>query len=250
MPKISHDNMRGLCHGIDKLTAQCFYVILIQDIVVYDKISMWSNEHGNNDHFDKSSPENKGGNSLLSFLLMVCDDDDKEKVEHIYKKYHRGMLKYAKSQLKKMNVVDYETEAEDVVQTSFLKISRHIKQIRFDMGESAVKAYVFAIVLNESINSTNEYAATENIDDYFEISTEDAFFEQLPIKEDYEKVLKAIEKLDDKYRYTLMYRYTHEMGVKEIAELMGVPEKTVYTRLERGRTQLLILLEKEGISYV
>ena len=187
---------------------------------------------------------------MLAFLLMICDDDIKEKIEHIYKKYHHDMLKYAKVQLKKMNVPDYEMEAEDVVQASFLKISRYIKKIQFDMGEGAVKSYVFAIVLNEAINSSNEYVATVNIDDCFEVSTEDEFFEQLPIKEDYEKVLKAIEKLDDKYRYTLMYRYTHEMGVKEIAELMGIPEKTVYTRLERGRTQLLILLEKEGISYV
>ena len=250
MPKISHDNMRGLCHGIDKLTAQCFYVILIQNTVVYDKITIWSNEHANNDHFDKSSLENKGVNILLSFLLMVCDDDDKEKVKHIYKKYHHDMLKYAKVQLKKMNVPDYEMEAEDVVQASFLKISRYIKKIQFDMGEGAVKSYVFAIVLNEAINSSNEYVATVNIDDCYEVSTEDEFFEQLPIKEDYEKVIQAIQRLDDKYRYTLMLRYTHDMSVKEISQLMGLPEKTVYTRLERGRKQLLVLLEKEGISYV
>lgn len=187
---------------------------------------------------------------MLSFLLMVCDDDDKEKVEHIYKKYHHDMLKYAKVQLKKMNVPDYETEAEDVVQAAFLKISRYIKKIQFDMGEGAVKSYVFSIVLNEAINSSNEYVATVNIDDCFEVSTEDEFFEQLPIKEDYEKVIKSIEKLDDKYRYTLMLRYTHDMSVKEISQLLGLPEKTVYTRLERGRKQLLALLEKEGISYV
>ena len=187
---------------------------------------------------------------LLSFLLLVCDDDDKEKVEYIYKKYHHNMLKYAKHQLKRRSVPNYEAEAEDVVQASFLKISRYIKQIRFDMGEGAVKSYVFTIVLNEAINSANEYVATVNIDDCFELSTEDEFFEQLPIKEDYEKVMKAIERLDDKYRYTLMLRYTHDMSVKEISQLMGLPEKTVYTRLERGRKQLLVLLEKEGISYV
>ena len=187
---------------------------------------------------------------MLSFLLTVCDDDDKEKVEHIYKKYHNDMLKYAKGQLKKMNVPDYETEAEDVVQTSFLKISRYAKHIHFDMGDSAVKAYVFAIVLNEAINSSNECVATVNIDDCFEISTEDEFFEQLPIKEDYKQVIKAIEKLDDKYRYTLILRYTHDMSVKEISQLMGLSEKTVYTRLERGRKHLLVLLKKEGSSYV
>lgn len=187
---------------------------------------------------------------MLAFLLMICDDDIKEKIEHIYKTYHRDMLRYAKGQLKKMNVPDYEAGAEDVVQNAFLKIIRYSERIRFDMGDDAVKSYVFAIVLNEAINNANEYTATVNIGDCFEVSMEDAFFEQLPIKEDYEKVIQAIQRLDDKYRYTLMLHYTHDMSVKEIAMLMGIPEKTVYTRLERGRTQLLILLEKEGISYV
>ena len=179
---------------------------------------------------------------MLAFLLMICGDDIKEKIEHIYKTYHRDMLRYAKGQLKKMNVPDYEAEAEDVVQNAFLKITRYSERIRFDRGDDAVKSYVFAIVLNEAINNANEYTATVNIDDCFEVSTEDEFFEQLPIKEDYEKVIQAIQRLDDKYRYTLMLHYTHDMSVKEIAKLMGIPEKTVYTRLERGRTQLLILL--------
>lgn len=187
---------------------------------------------------------------MLAFLLMICGDDIKEKIEHIYKTYHRDMLRYAKGQLKKMNVPDYEAEAEDVVQNAFLKITRYSERIRFDRGDDAVKSYVFAIVLNEAINNANEYTATVNIDDCFEVSTEDEFFEQLPIKEDYEKVIQAIQRLDDKYRYTLMLHYTHDMSVKEIAKLMGIPEKTVYTRLERGRKQLLALLEKEGISYV
>ena len=43
---------------------------------------------------------------MLAFLLMICGDDIKEKIEHIYKTYHRDMLRYAKGQLKKMNDVN------------------------------------------------------------------------------------------------------------------------------------------------
>ena len=66
------------------------------------------------------------------------------------------------------------------------------------------------------------------------------------IIERYEKVVKAIEKLDEKYSLTLLYRYNENMSVGEIATLMGVPEKTVYTRLERGKKLLLQSINGEG----
>ena len=70
------------------------------------------------------------------------------------------------------------------------------------------------------------------------------------MEEEENRVIAAIEKLDDKYRYTLMFRYTQEMGVPQIAELMGVSEKTVYTRLGRGKKLLLEQLRKDGVGNV
>ena len=69
------------------------------------------------------------------------------------------------------------------------------------------------------------------------------FIDRLEIKERYSDVVKAIEKLDDKYSTTLLLVYSEEKTVKEIAEMMGISPKTVYTRLERGRRLLLESLE-------
>jgi DNA-directed RNA polymerase specialized sigma24 family protein len=45
---------------------------------------------------------------------------------------------------------------------------------------------------------------------------------------------------------TLLLYYCDERAPKEIAEIMDVPEKTVYTRIARGRALLLSKLNEEG----
>ncbi len=41
------------------------------------------------------------------------------------------------------------------------------------------------------------------------------------------------------------FRYHDQMSVKEISDLLGITEKAVYARLERGKVMLLELLKKE-----
>ena len=54
----------------------------------------------------------------------------------------------------------------------------------------------------------------------------------------YEDAIKAVEKLDLTYSTTLIMHYVHNKSVNEIAEIMGIPTKTVYTRLTRGKKML------------
>lgn len=55
-----------------------------------------------------------------------------------------------------------------------------------------------------------------------------------------------MEQLGEKYRLALVYRFCKGYSIKEIAELLGIPEKTVYTRVERGQKMLKAMLNKEN----
>ena len=74
------------------------------------------------------------------------------------------------------------------------------------------------------------------------------FIEELEIKEKYSEVVKAIETLDERYSTTLYMVYCQEMTVNEIAEMMGISTKTVYTRLARGRKLLLDTIKGEKLN--
>lgn len=181
---------------------------------------------------------------MLLYLISLVEADDIPKIEYIYNKYHSDMICLAKFRLKNANIASYATEAEDVVQNAFVKISKNIKLIDLDVPEKALKAYIMSIVANESSNFLADYKYVESFDESHDELSESDFFERLCIRERYDEVTRMIEAMDEKYSIALLYRYHKGMTVKQIASLMGIPEKTVYTRLERGKKLLLKSLEE------
>ena len=77
------------------------------------------------------------------------------------------------------------------------------------------------------------------LDEEILTDSEYIFIDNLEIGERYDNVVMAIRKLDYKYSTTLSLVYNEGKTVKEIATMMGLSTKTVYTRLARGRIILL-----------
>ena len=121
------------------------------------------------------------------------------------------------------------------------KIMNKINSISLE--EKNLKAYIFSIVANECVNHMRE---VEYCDELCENQSDEDFFEKLHIKDRYAEIVRAIEDLDDKYSIVMLFRYRDEMDVKSIAALLGLPEKTVYTRLLRGKALLLKALPEEA----
>ena len=184
---------------------------------------------------------------MLNFLLMIADESNREKIEYIYYKYHDDMIRFARHRLKYLGISSYELDSEDVVQNAFLKIVKYIDAIDISKPENQLKNYIFSIVVNETLNFMEDNADYDDIDTYIEMPDE-YFFDKLQINIRYEHVVEKIKQLDERYSITLLLYYGEEMDVKKISELMGVAEKTIYTRLERGKKLLLEDLSKEGES--
>ena len=108
-----------------------------------------------------------------------------------------------------------------------------------------IKAYLLSIVVNECNDFVHEQQQVESIDDYESVLEDGDFFGALRMEQRYDTVMQAIGALEERYSFTLFYRYAKNMTVADIAQTMGVPEKTVYTRIERGKRLLLKLLAKE-----
>lgn len=182
---------------------------------------------------------------MLVFLLSVADGSDHDKLIYIYRTYHGDMLRFARCRLRTAALPDYETAAEDAVQNAFLKITKHIGSIDFGASEKELKTYLLSIVVNETINIINKQKSFDDIDDHANIMSEESFVEKLLISERYDRVMRAIESMDDVYRLALLYRFCKNYSVRKMAKLFGVKEKTVYTRIARAQKILLEILDKE-----
>lgn len=60
---------------------------------------------------------------------------------------------------------------------------------------------------------------------------------ETPFHEEYETIecLQALEPLDSKYRLVVILYYMEEFNIREISNILDLPENTVKSRLHRGR---------------
>ena len=68
---------------------------------------------------------------MLQFLLTLTAESNHGKVEELYHKYHDYMMKCAVSKFKSLGRSNCVYDAEDAVQNTFMKITKHIDKIDF-----------------------------------------------------------------------------------------------------------------------
>jgi len=184
---------------------------------------------------------------VLSMLLTLVEENDHDKLVKLYHAYHSTMLRLARSKLKSARDTNYASDAEDVVQNAWCRIVKHIDKIDLTRQERVTKSYLLTIVSNETARFLGARDEWHPLEESTEAAGED-FVERLQVSERYRAVVEAIKRLDEKYRNALYLHYVMEKSVKEVAEMLDIPEKTVYTRVERGKKKLLEMLGKEGIT--
>jgi RNA polymerase sigma-70 factor (ECF subfamily) len=162
---------------------------------------------------------------------MADSPEDKRKVEKLYEKYHKLMYVLA------YNILKNHEDAEDAVIASWEKIICHLDKIsEIDCQET--KSFFVIVVERTAIDYYRKNKRQSSVqillDEYEEspyFATKDKTLENLELYE----VLRHIPK---KYSEVLLLYYVNGFTGKEIANLLGIKEDAVMTRLSRGRKQL------------
>lgn len=130
--------------------------------------------------------------------------------------------------------------AEDAVQETFLKAYRAMDSFR---GESSEKTWLTRIAANtcRDMQRTPWFRRTDRR------VTPDMLPEQTaPAAERDIDLTIALMNLPARLRTPIVLYYYDGMDTKEIAQLLGIAQPTVSSRLKRGRAQLRGLLEGGG----
>ena len=124
-----------------------------------------------------------------------------------------------------------QTDAEDMVQETFLRLLSNQKKFADERHE---KAWLIVTASNLCKDTLKKWwRSNENIEDY----------PDLPQKTNGSSaVMAAILSLSDDYK-TAVYMYYYEgYSTAEIAQFLGCPDATVRSRLARARKQLQAML--------
>lgn len=123
-------------------------------------------------------------------------------------------------------------DADDVTQNVLLQLYKTDKAFG---TEAHLKNWLMRVTVNYCKNLFRApWRRHENIEDY---ANSLAFDE-----EESRDLFCLVMGLDKKYRVTLMLHYNEGYSIREIARIMDVPEKTVSSRLARGRKILKKLI--------
>ena len=139
-----------------------------------------------------------------------------------------------------------EHEAQDIAQEAFVRAYVNIKSFDVDRKFST---WLYRIATNLSIDRIRkkkpdyfldaEIQGTDGLTMHSQISAEeptpDEYIESLELQE---WVQKNILSLPSKYRSVIVLKYIEELSIKEISDILDLPEGTVKTRIHRGREAL------------
>lgn len=167
----------------------------------------------------------------------VIHEPLEEKFEKIFHEHYRLVYRTAYS------VTGTREDAEDVVQTVFLRICR-----RGDLSvlKKNPKAYLYRAAVNAAVSVVRSRRRHILTDDPAEF---DRPVEALPQRESGTlrgEFLQAIAQLNPGAVEILVLRYEHHYSDAEIAKLLGTSRGAIAVRLYRARARLKKFMEKKG----
>lgn len=167
-------------------------------------------------------------------LLTAMSKGDKLAFDEIYKRYAGQLRGYF------MNMLWRDREkAEDFVHDLFAKLIRNPDY--FDVSRS-FKTWVFSVASNMCKNEYKKQEVRKNtstgIDEYRTISATSNVMNEVQDSQFKAAFEESIEKLEQKHREVFTLRHFDGLSMKEIAEIMGINEGTVKSRLFYATKQL------------
>ncbi len=146
-----------------------------------------------------------------------------------------------------LRLVRDKSVAEDLISEVFLDVWRQAG--RFE-GRSQVSTWLLAIARFKALSALRR-RPDEELDDEAAEAIEDPSDDPevaLDKKDKSAAIRKCLEKLSAEHREIIDLVYYHEKSVEEVAQIVGIPENTVKTRMFYARKRLAELLKAAGIE--
>ena len=173
---------------------------------------------------------------MLLFLILPSEKDEADFAE-IFEKYKYKVYSAA------YGILQDRQYAEDAASETYYKIAKYYDRIK-KIPKDELAYYVTAIAKNTAIDmqakiSKRADVLTDKTD--FEDMKAVGGIDRFVSRELYE----CIDKLPEKQKAMLLYKYGYGFTVKEIAGMLSEKENTVKVNIQRAKNKLARLLRGE-----
>jgi RNA polymerase sigma-70 factor, ECF subfamily len=185
-----------------------------------------------------------------SQVVRRCMDGDSGAWAELVREHHRRVYGLC------YRFTGNPTDAEDLTQDVFLKIYSNLTS--FDIARGSLQVWITTMTRNllvDNFRRTRNQRATGSLDEGWNETEELRPVDRLMAggpsphdsaaqKELAKMVQGALAKVSPELREAVILRDLQDMDYKEIAQVLGIPEGTVKSRISRGRAELARLLER------
>lgn len=161
-------------------------------------------------------------------LLKRIRAGDGAALEELIRLYYPEILKYCKWHAPDSFL------AEDAAQETFIKAVRYLESCRFS---GKFRAFLYKIASNTCIDmKRSRCRKDESVEELeVEIGYEEPGFASL---EEEENLKGYVRRLDAECQEIVLLRFGQDLKLKEIAEIMDLPMRTVQSKLRKGLKQI------------
>ena len=172
----------------------------------------------------------------------VNSESDRLFLEMLYDNYNWLMFKHA------WRYFQNQTDVEDVVQQSFLKLIRYLPTLK-KLNRNTLAVYIVNVIRSCSIDICRKRKTEKenNFSDFFEgyEETLEDDYDTDCVMENFlsmQQLTNAISQLPEKNQFILEAKYLQSWSDSEISEIFGIKKNTVRTRLFRAKNKVLEII--------
>ena len=167
-------------------------------------------------------------------LVARCLGGEVEAFEPLVSRYQKVLFNVA------YRLLGDREDARDATQTAFVRAFE--KLATYDSAHRFF-SWIYRIVVNECLNVRERRPAFQGLDET--MASSESPYAEAEAHETSERIQAGLMRLTQEYREVVVLRHFAELSYSDISAALGVPEKTVKSRLHSARQRLGEIL-KDG----
>ena len=176
-------------------------------------------------------------------VARVRDAADEDAFAELVRRYRGPVFRLAVSVLGQA----FAADAEDVAQDVMVRVHRAIPTFR---GDARVGTWLYRIAFNHALNvkARARFRAPHVSDEALDAAASDGPGPDARLQGERLRlaVLESVNELPEVYQSALRLHYWLGASMRDIAEMLDVPENTVKSYLHRARQLLRVILAERG----
>jgi RNA polymerase sigma-70 factor (ECF subfamily) len=174
-------------------------------------------------------------------LITAIAAGDKQALQVLYARHNVRVYRFA------LRFLNDESAAEDMVSEVFFDVWRQAN--RFE-ARSQVSTWLLAITRNKALSLLRRRQADELDEEVAEFIEDpsDAPDVTLHKKQQSSLLMDCLKHLSAAHREIIDLVYYHEKSIEEVAEIIGVPQNTVKTRMFYARKRIGEMMAAKGLD--